>query len=198
MKYHTAQSGFSLIETLVAISILLLVMIGPMTISSSAARSTSFSSEQVTAFFLAQEGAELAQKIRDDLILTHTLFKGTNPSPWADFTTINATYQNCYNASRGCGFTINAVQTGTVNIINCGSSQTACALYLDTTTNNLRSKFTHTVGTNKSTPFTRKIYFTRVNANEVKVISRVTWRSGNLRQEQKVEVETQLFNVYGN
>ena len=198
MRYHTTQSGFSLIETLVAISILLIVMIGPMTISSSAARSTSFSSEQVTAFFLAQEGAELAQKIRDDLILTHTLFNGTNPNPWADFTTTNTTYQNCYNASRGCGLTIGTVQTGTVSIINCGSSQIACALYLDTTTNNLRSRFTHTVGTNKSTLFTRKIYFTRVNANEVKVISRVTWRSGNLRQEQKVEVETQLFNVYGN
>ena len=198
MRYHTTQSGFSLIETLVAISILLIVMIGPMTISSSAARSTSFSSEQVTAFFLAQEGAELAQKIRDDLILTHTLFNGTNPNPWADFTTTNTTYQNCYNASRGCGLTIGTVQTGTVSIINCGSSQIACALYLDTTTNNLRSRFTHTVGTNKSTLFTRKIYFTRVNANEVKVVSRVTWRSGNLRQEQKVEVETQLFNVYGN
>jgi prepilin-type N-terminal cleavage/methylation domain-containing protein len=196
MKYHTTQSGFSLIETLVAISILLIVMIGPMTISSSAARSTSFSSEQVTAFFLAQEGAELSQKIRDDLLLTY--FAGANPDPWADFTTTNATYQNCYNASRGCGLTIDTVQTGTVSITKCGRSQTACALYLDTTTSNLRSRFTHTAGTNKETPFTRKIYFTSVNANEVKVISRVTWRSGNLRQEQKVEVETQLFNVYGN
>ena len=52
------QKGFSLVETLVAISILLIVIVGPMTISMSTAKSSSFASEQVQAFFLAQEGLE--------------------------------------------------------------------------------------------------------------------------------------------
>lgn len=75
MIHYSKQSGFSLVETLVAITILLVVIIGPMTISSSAAKSTSFASEQVTAFFLAQEGAELIEKARNDLLLEHFLVR---------------------------------------------------------------------------------------------------------------------------
>jgi len=63
------QAGFSLVETLVSISILLLVIVGPMTITSRTAKSATFASEQVQAFFLAQEGVELAQKARSDLVL---------------------------------------------------------------------------------------------------------------------------------
>lgn len=83
MYVRNTQSGFSLVETLVAITILLIVISGPLAISTSTARSTSFSSEQVEAFFLAQEGAELAQKIRDDLLLAAFL---TDPQDgWDDF-----------------------------------------------------------------------------------------------------------------
>ena len=69
IKNNSKQSGFSLIETLVSISILLIVIVGPMSISNNSAKGSSFSNEQVTAFFLAQEGAELAQKGRDDLVI---------------------------------------------------------------------------------------------------------------------------------
>ncbi len=197
--------GFSLIETLVAISILLIVMMGPITISSSAARSTSFSSEQVTAFFLAQEGAELAQKARDDLVILQFVDSNPDPavftplsaSPWTTFINTTGTYQSCYSTN-GCGLTVSNSQTGTITITNCGSSQTACGLYFDGATQNLRSRFTHTVGTNSVTPFTRKITLQNISANEVKVISRVTWRTGTFLREQKVEIETRLFNVYGN
>ncbi len=197
--------GFSLIETLVAISILLIVMMGPITISSSAARSTSFSSEQVTAFFLAQEGAELAQKVRDDLIILQfvdsnpdpTVFTPLSPNPWTTFTNTTGTYQSCYSTN-GCGLTVSNSQTGTVNIANCGGSQTACVLYFDGASQNLRSRFTHTVGTNSLTSFTRKVTLQNISPNEVKVISRVSWRTGTFLREQEVEIETRLFNVYGN
>jgi len=195
MKYHMTQSGFSLVETLVAISILLIVMIGPMTISSSAARSTSFSSEQITAFFLAQEGAELAQKVRDDLQLVY--FSGTQNNPWTTFTNINGAYQSCYGVN-GCGLNINTNNTGSVSVTSCGSSGAACALYFNGATSNLRSRFTNVVGANSATPFTRKVTFQNISANEVKVVSRVTWRTGSFAKEQKVEIETRLFNVYGN
>jgi prepilin-type N-terminal cleavage/methylation domain-containing protein len=57
IKIHQ-QSGFSLVETLVAISLLLIMIVGPMAISAKTAKSTSFASEQVQAFFLAQEGLD--------------------------------------------------------------------------------------------------------------------------------------------
>lgn len=193
MKYKTSQSGFSLIETLVAITILLIVMIGPMTISSTAAKGTSFSSEQVTAFLLAQEGAELAQKVRDDLQLVY--FSGTNNNPWATLTNTNGTYRSCFEAT-GCGMGVNTDQAGTIDIHRCNETS-SCYLSLDTTTPGIRARYTHdTAG--EVTPYKRVVIFQNISANEVKVISRVTWRTGSIKQEQKVEVETRLFNIYGN
>lgn len=189
------SQGFSLVETLVAITILLTVLVGPLTIITSSSRSTSFSSEQVTAFFLAQEGAELIEKARDDLLLQH--FAGSNPDPWSDFTNPNGPLRICYGV-RGCGLSIQTTTTGTlINPPRNCSSATNCALYLNTVTPIVRSRYTHDAANNALTPFTRLIFLERVNANEVKITSRVTWRSGSVREDQIVNVETILFNHYG-
>jgi prepilin-type N-terminal cleavage/methylation domain-containing protein len=202
MKLPHTQSGFSLVETLVAITILLLVMVGPMTISSSAAKSTSFSSEQVTAFFLAQEGAELVQKARDDLQLPYFAVPSTNPDPWADFTrtTIGGLYRSCFTNinANGCGLSINTDTAGTIiNPINC-TTLSLCKMYLNITAGSIRSRYIHSSANAAITPFTRRIYLSNINANEVRVVSRVTWRTGSLKTEQTAEVETRLFNTYGN
>jgi prepilin-type N-terminal cleavage/methylation domain-containing protein len=206
MKYITKQSGFSLVETLVAITILLIVIVGPMTIVSSAARSTSFASEQVTAFFLAQEGAELVEKARNDLLLEY--FANANPGndPWADFTNITTTgfFRRCYrNPStnpitnpNGCAFDVSPV--GKLNPpISCNTIAD-CNLFLNTSTSVSRSRYSLNRTGNASTQFTRQIILERSAAypNEVKVTSRVTWRSGSVREDQVVNVETRLFNLY--
>lgn len=198
----TKQSGFSLVETLVAITILLIVIAGPLAISSSASKSSSFSSEQVVAFFLAQEGLELAQKARNDLLIPYFPPLSTNPDPWADFTRTSGAglYQNCYksqNAS-GCDLTINSDGTGTITVTNCATTG-ACLLSLDKVTGNKRSRFNHDSGNanNVATPFTRTITFETVSANEVKIESKVTWRTGSIRTGQEVVAETRLFNIYG-
>ncbi len=195
------QQGFSLVETLVAITILLLVIVGPLTISSSSVRSTAYASEQVVAFFLAQEGAELAQKARDDFLLQY--FDDTNPDlavfvpqnndPWADFTT-GPTFANCYNVANGCGLSINT--NGSLASPRSCSNMADCLLYLDTGSTIARSRYTYTP-TQSPTIFSRRIKLTRVSANEVSVVSTVTWRSGFSRNEQQVSVQTSLFNVYG-
>ena len=198
MRYTTKQSGFSLVETLVAITILSIVIVGPMTIVSSAARSTSFSSEQVTAFFLAQEGPELVEKVRNDLLLEYFANANTGNDPWADFTrTANGgIFRLCYKSvnQNGCAFSINS--TGALSAPVSCSSLSDCNIYLDTTTAVSRSRYTLTATGNTLTQFTRQIILEQVNANEVKVTSRVTWRSGSVREDQVVNVETRLFNLY--
>jgi hypothetical protein len=168
-----------------------------MTISSSAARSTSFSSEQVIAFFLAQEGAEIAQKARDDLILNDF---ATNPQTgWDKFKDDTATgiYKNCFFSfnANGCGLELNTVPTATLKpAIDCGSGSVNCQLYYNAGGD--RSRYTYTVGADK-TPYTRTIKFETVSADQIKVTSKVTWRTGSQRKSQEVSVETYLFNVYG-
>ena len=60
-----ANSGFTLIETLVAISILLIAVVGPLTISASSLQSSLNVRNQITASYLAEEAIEYIRNIRD-------------------------------------------------------------------------------------------------------------------------------------
>lgn len=197
MKYSHAQSGFSLVETLVAITILLVVIVGPMSISSSAARSTSYASEQVIAFFLAQEGAEIAQKGRDDLLLRGFLDTSAGnylADPWSEFIDSAGFYDECFTTD-GCGLELNTDATGTLRPpISC--TGTSCDLFFNTASN--RSRYTHVAVGTEDTPFSRTIIMEAIADRSVRVVSRVYWRTGGQGALQQVEVETFLFNVYGN
>lgn len=189
MYFHQKESGFSLVETLVAISILLIVIVGPMTISMRTAKSSSYASEQIQAFFLAQEGLEMAQKLRDDLLLRNFLPVGPLANPWASFTSTAAT-ANCF-LSTGCGLYWGNVAGSLATPVSCASVG-SCLLYRDT---NGRSWFTHTSVGNVPTIFTRQIYFSG-SGDGIQVRSAVTWRTGSLVAEQRVEVDTYLYNIY--
>lgn len=208
IKLHQ-QSGFSLVETLVAISLLLIIIIGPMAISAKTAKSTSFASEQVQAFFLAQEGLEMAQKARDDLKLRMFLSTSSDDhlsDPWASFINTNASglYDECF-LSTGCGLSWDPSTAGAgklaTPIKNC-SNISNCRLYINS--NDVRPKFTHNPTSvvsglttdNSITPFTRRITFsTTASSREIKVRSEVTWRTGSIVADQKVVLDTYLFNT---
>ena len=188
MKNFFPQQGFSLVETLVAIALLLLVVTGPMKIITDANHSTSFASEQVTAFFLAQEGLELAQKGRDDLMLQY--FKGNITNPWKTF---QDDFNKCIGSGKQCGLTIGDTAAATIGITNC-DILTNCRLYLDSTPG--RSLYVYNSAGNNQTLFTRTIQMYPNGNKEVKVVSTVTWRTGSLIAGQKVELITYLENVY--
>ncbi len=189
-----------MVEMLVSISILLLVIVGPMTITVRTAKSATFASEQVQAFFFAQEGLELAQKGRDDLLLRRflpTSHANYLANPWAAFISTAGTYSLCYN-SNGCGLEwseINSNQLDTV--VNCGSPVDTCLLKRDTSATNARSTFTYSTVNSVNTIYTRRIYFTKLGDDSaVQVRSVVSWRTGSLIAEQQVVVETYLYNIY--
>jgi prepilin-type N-terminal cleavage/methylation domain-containing protein len=187
-NYLKKQQGFSLVEMLVSISILLLVVTGPMTVTSRTSKSSTFATEQVQAFFLAQEGLELAQKSRDDLLLI------AGATPWSSFVdTSNAgAYRLCF-AGAGCG--LEWANSGNIlaNPVDC-TTISNCRLNLKT--NPDRSLYSYSTSNSVLSPYTRKINFTNTGGNSVRVVSTVTWRTGSLVAEQKVEVETYLYNIY--
>jgi len=65
-KTTTSQSGFTILETMVAVFILVLSITGPMVFASSSLRSAFLARDQITAFYLAQDIIETVKNIRDD------------------------------------------------------------------------------------------------------------------------------------
>jgi len=57
--------GFTIIETLVAISILMLSIVGPLTVSQKSLSASLYAKDQVIASFLAQDAMEYLKNIRD-------------------------------------------------------------------------------------------------------------------------------------
>jgi prepilin-type N-terminal cleavage/methylation domain-containing protein len=190
-------AGFSLVEMLVAVSVLLIVIVGPMTVTSRAAKSSSFATEQAVAFFLAQEGLEITQKVRDDLLLQY--FAGTIANPWATFTNTGGggTYRDCYAVinANGCGLDWSRINVRLLSSVVSCATLSDCLLKYRAASD--RSKYTYsTNGTVVDTPFTRRIVLTIVGGNSVEVKSIVTWRTGSIAAEQRVETSTYLYNIY--
>lgn len=68
-----ASRGFTLIETLVAISLLTIAIVAPMSLTMQSLSSAYYARDQVTAFFLAQEAIEGVRAVRDANILLTAL-----------------------------------------------------------------------------------------------------------------------------
>lgn len=185
------QSGFSLVETLVAITILLIVITGPLTLVSNSARSTDFANDQVMANFLAQEGVELVQSKRDDLLIPKFAVPAPGGDAWDDFIG-NPVLGACFTTS-GCGLDVTTNFAGAVVAYNC-SGTNACRLFFN---NNLdeRSAYTY-VDTGNPSKYTRVITMEETSTGQVEVISTVTWRSDGQRAVQEVQTVTYLFDVY--
>ncbi len=193
-----SQSGFSLVETLVAITILLIVITGPLTLVSNSARSTNFANDQVMAFFLAQEGLELAQSVRDDLLIPKFAIPRPSGNAWNDFTDISSSgvLQECFNG--GCGIDQATDLVGSVRVYSCPTAEHPnCRLYFNSTPEQ-RSAYTHVGGAgNIPSRYTRVVAMEETATGQVQVVSTVTWRSDGQRGTQQVQAVTYLFDVYG-
>jgi type II secretory pathway pseudopilin PulG len=66
--------AFTLLETLVAVAILMMALLGPFSIAQQSLRSAYYARDQVTAYYLAQEGIEFVRSVRDQNYLSG--------SPW--------------------------------------------------------------------------------------------------------------------
>lgn len=78
----TTHKGFSLIETLIAVSVLMMAVAGPLSIAARGLISAQFARDQIIAFHLAREATELIRNKRDENILSgRDWFAGMISSP---------------------------------------------------------------------------------------------------------------------
>lgn len=183
------MTGFTMVETLVAISILLLVIIGPMTIAQKGIQNAYFARDQLTAVFLAQEAIEAVRELRDDqaLIIYDKLIQeeATAQTTWG-WLASNKIDGVCKTAT-GCGF------NPTTRVFQSCDEIEACKLRVDE--NGLYS-YENGLGTNPSI-FSRKVYIENISGVSVKIRVVVTWyATATGGPDRTVELETWLYDRY--
>mgnify|MGYP001570516022 CR=1 FL=1 len=156
--------GFTLVETLVAISVLLLSVTGPLTIASRSLISAIFARDQITAFYLAQEATELIRNHRDNNSLA-------GESNWI------IGLDSCFNPD-GC-----TVDPLTGNFSVCPIA--GCPVLNRHTTSGF---YAYTTGANwENTRFTRTIRATTVNSSEFSISATISWNSGPLKKSLTIQ-----------
>lgn len=75
------RSGFTLLETVVALAVLLAAVVGPVSLITRGIFDFSFSKNKIVAANLAQEGIELVRAIREDNVICDVL-NGSAVWPW--------------------------------------------------------------------------------------------------------------------
>lgn len=175
-----------MVEVLIAISILLMATVGPMTIAARAQQAARYVREQNTAFFLAQEGIEAVVAIRNVSGLMHIKDPVTyNSDDWLN----NAALSSCGSAN-GCGLHFN-----NSSVVSSGACPAGgCPLYFKT--GSQRAIYTHNEdGTSVPTAYSRAVLVEPLS-DSVRVTSLVSWQPTTGTALKVVELETYLYDIY--
>ncbi len=178
------QGGYSLVEVLVAITVLLIALVGPLTIAHSGLQRAIHSKDNTLAVFLAQEGIEAVVKLREDDALDASSYTNLG-EVWGNLTALAALCP--VGGSESCGVLIaedGSVTTGSFYRCsgNCGMKQYDGA--------SVPLKQGAAGGT--ATAYTRELYITVDNVL-AQVQSVVSWGPS---ASERVVLESYVYNTY--
>jgi prepilin-type N-terminal cleavage/methylation domain-containing protein len=161
------KSGFTLVETMIAVAILALAVAGPLYTASRAIVAAETARDQLVASYLAQEGIEYVRAMRDNEFLSAYQAGGANVSTTAWNNFLNGADASSVTRCRAPAVcTLDPAGGGTLAACPSG----ACTpLYLAPT-----NVYTQTSG-GTVTPFTRTVQAVDVTASDEKIVSRVSW-----------------------
>jgi hypothetical protein len=160
------------VETLVAISIFTVSILGLMAVLSQGISDTNYAKRKIIAEYLAQEGIEYIRNMRD----TNVLY--TIPGGWDNF---KSDIAPC-GSTNECGFD-NTVFPPDVFV--CATHEEECKLYEDNGNYNTNSQ-------GSDSGFVRTIYTDLISQDEIKVFSTVSWMQGS--GERSITFSENLFN----
>ncbi len=167
-------TGFTLIETLIAVTILILAVVGPLYVADRAIVTSQISRDQLVASYLAQEGIEYVRTMRDHEFLV---------SYGAGGSTVSTNAWNAFVGGSSSGSIASCITTtctldpskpmgtGSGSALAPCSGSACSPLYLSS------GEYTEQSGSGSVTPFTRTLQATLASTNDMRIMSTVTWTS---------------------
>lgn len=202
--FKNTQGGYSLIEVMVAIAILLIALVGPLTIAMKSLQTSYFAEEKAAALYFAQEGVEGIVKIRNDAII-QAYVAGSLSANWG--WTTDADMSSCF-AVTGCNFDFEGpgATTGDLraNIQSCNNMEN-CRLFYDPFGDvpyhldyGDTSSYADGSPIVRPTKYIRVLHLESLNPQEVLITSTVYWdaklfQGSDLNQ---VELHSAVFKLY--
>lgn len=188
MKIIHTTSGYSLIEVLVAVALLMFAIVGPMTIAVKSSQSSQYARQQTTAFFLAQEGISIVNTIRNNEALAWANDSRVDAWRWLDDPDLAPCFENY-----GCN--IDFTGASFLSTVTSCEEPEDCQMQFSET----RGRLVYQMRAGDLTPYRRIITLTKlgIEEEEIQVVSTIQWDTKLLGDSvQTVSQSTSLFHIY--
>ncbi|HEY4509194.1 MAG TPA: type II secretion system protein [Candidatus Paceibacterota bacterium] len=180
MLLKLSNTGFTLVESLVAISILSLSIAATFTAVQNSIQNSTYAKDEITAFYLTQEAMEFIKNIRDENALHSISGQSTN---WLASLS-NVSSDPCY-FGKTC-----VIDSPLKTVTACSGGFGSCPNLKEDSGTGL---FGYTSGgTWLTTNFKREIQFQQVASDEISVIIKISWTSRGI--PKSFQVTETLFN----
>ena len=170
-KHFASRSGQSLLEMMIALSMLTIVFMGIATLLERSFFLNQVATNETIGSYLAAEGIEITKSIID-----HDMYGGVTKNG-------KSTWGVDFPGGFGSSLTYSPVFTTVTFLNNAAPRKPTTPLKFDP--NNPIFGYAYNLSSGKNTPFTRLVTIIKPNSNhyEIDVISTVTWSTGPLTKE---------------
>jgi type II secretory pathway pseudopilin PulG len=196
MKKNTYKKkyGFSLIETLIAVSILMIAIAGPLSLVQAGLFSSVHQRNQVTAIYLAQEAFEYIKNVRDTNAYTQY---GASPKGWLigpdGSTSLLDTCGTPSGNPTGCYVDPHGTLSGNLFVQSASTAIPANDLYLN---QNTAGGILYGYGSGGTvSPYKRTVKITPIVATDEVIVSVIIeWKDGTV--SRKYTVSENIYNYH--
>lgn len=188
LSTFNSSRGFTLVETLVSLSIFVFAVVGLITITAQGVNNTNYAKSKITAVALSQEGIEIVRNVRDSYLLADGVTGWTNFTSYmnglgcmdGDVCNINPTFTDPQDLSANNG------------VVDC-SPEESCRLTHDISGNGY-----YDLNQSTDSPYIRLITINTdsTSPDSIEVVSTVKWNQGT--SEKVIVSREYLMNWFEN